>query len=108
MADKTVLLVEDEPLLLQSTGRLLEGQFNIIMAMNGQTAFDLFLQFHVDCAIIDINLSDMNGFELVSKVRAQGKNTPVIMVSGRGCEKYKSMCQPLAINHCFKNLTTAS
>ncbi len=50
MADKTVLLVEDEPLLLQSTGRLLEGQFNIVPAINGQTAFDLLQQFHVGFA----------------------------------------------------------
>ncbi len=101
MADKTILLVEDEPLLLNSTGRLLEDEFNIFMAENGQAAFDFLMQLHIDCAIIDIDLGDMNGFELVSKVRAKGKKTPVIMVSGRGCEGHKSMRKPLGISHCF-------
>ena len=101
MTDKTILLVEDEPRLLNSTGRLLEDQFNIFLAMNGQAAFDFLMELHIDCAIIDIDLGDMNGFELVSKVRARGKKTHVIMVSGRGCEGYKNMRKPLGINHCF-------
>ena len=102
MADKTILLVEDEPQLLQSTGRMLEGQFNIFPAMNGRDAFDLMMQVHIDCAIIDVNLKDMNGFELVSMMRGQEKKTPVIMVSGRGFESYKSMLQPLEISHCLQ------
>ena len=101
MADKTILLVEDEAMLLHSTGKLLGDHFEIIPAISAQTAFDLLLQMHFDCAIIDVNLGDMNGFELVSKLRAKGKKTPVIMVSGRGCEGYKSMREPLGINHCF-------
>ena len=86
MTNKTVLLVEDEPLLLKSTGRLLEDQFNIFLAINGQAAFDFLMELNIDCAIIDIDLGDMNGFELVSKMRLHGKKTPVIMVSGRGFE----------------------
>jgi len=44
----------------------------------------------------------MNGFELVSKLRAGGEKTPVIMVSGRGFEMYESMFQSLEISHCFQ------
>ena len=102
MAEKTVLLVEDEPLLLKSTGKLLESEFNLFQAINGPDAFDLLRQMHVDCAIIDVDLGDMNGFELVSKMRLHGKKTPVIMVSGRCFEMYKGMFQSLEISHCFQ------
>jgi len=102
MTDKTVLLVEDETRLLKSTGRLLEDEFNIFKAINGRDAFDVLRQVHVDCAVIDVNLGDMNGFELVSKLRTRGKKTPVIMVSGRSLEMYKGMLQPLEISHCIQ------
>lgn len=102
MANKTVLLVDDEPLLLKSTGRLLEGEFNLFQAQNGHDALDIFVQMHIDCAIIDVDLGDMNGFELVSKFRVRGKKTPVIMVSGKGFHSYQSMIQVLEVNHCLQ------
>lgn len=102
MANKTVLLVDDEPLLLNSTGRMLESQFDVFSATNGRAAFDICQQVHIDCAVIDVTLGDMNGFELVSIMRSNGKKLPVIMVSGGGFELYQSMIHPLAISHCFQ------
>ena len=52
-------------------------------ANNGQQGYDLALKNHYDLIILDIMLPKMNGNEVCHKLRMQGINTPIIMLTAR-------------------------
>lgn len=52
-------------------------------ANNGQQGYDLALKHHYDLIILDIMLPKMNGNEVCHKLRMQGINTPIIMLTAR-------------------------
>ena len=50
----------------------------------GPDGLDMALGADFDTLIIDIMLPGMDGFALIQKLRASGKNTPIIVLSARG------------------------
>ena len=82
MNKKTVLLVDDEPRLLESTAKLLQDHFNIIKSSNGRQAWECVERERLDCIVLDIVMPEMNGVEFLKRLRDKGKNIPVIIVTG--------------------------
>lgn len=78
-----ILVVEDEPQLAQSIIAFLESEGHIC-----ESAIDLSQALHMvdniyDIIILDLNLPDGNGLEVVKKVKGKAMNTGVIIVSAR-------------------------
>lgn len=83
---KTLLLVEDDATLRQSLRQLLQGSnVQISELAQGQAALELMRSRRFDCMILDLNLPDMNGFELLNRVDADERilRCPVIVYTGR-------------------------
>jgi len=79
-----VLLVEDEvPLAKLVCEYLIEEGIECDHAIKGKQGLQLIEQNDYDVLILDINLPDMSGFELCKQLRAQGINTPIIMLTAR-------------------------
>lgn len=80
-----VLIVDDEPnvrLLYRST--LDSPSFAIHEADSAESALkELKLRTH-DVAILDLRMPGMNGMELLSEMRKQGINTPVVIITAYG------------------------
>ena len=70
----------------QPLARELLGQFGCdVEAFHcGQEAFTLVRGTHYDLAIIDINLSDMTGFECFRELKQIHENLPIILMTGFG------------------------
>ena len=80
---KTVLLVEDELRLLESSAILLQMHFDVVKAATAAEALQAFEYRDIDCIVLDIYLPDMNGLELLKKMQETGMGKiPVITVSG--------------------------
>jgi DNA-binding response OmpR family regulator len=79
-----IFVVEDDPLLAESLVRALQQQgYRIGHARRGHDA-DALLQAHrFDLLLLDIGLPDIDGFELLRRLRARGDATPVLVVSAR-------------------------
>lgn len=79
-----VLVVEDDPLLAESLVRALQQQeYRVDHARRGQDA-DASLQRHrYDLLLLDIGLPDIDGFELLRRLRARGDPTPVLVLTAR-------------------------
>jgi len=78
-----ILIVEDEPQLAQSMHSFLSSEGHVC-----EVAGDLSLALHLidalfDIIVLDLNLPDGNGLEVVKKVKSKGMNTGVIIVSAR-------------------------
>src|SRR3954452_8526410 len=81
-----ILVVDDDPILLEFASVYLTTPMSTVaLAPDASTALELLARERFDIALIDIDMPDMNGFELVECIRGQDKlrNLPIVMVTGR-------------------------
>ncbi len=84
-----VLLVEDEPQMRRFLRVALEGSgYRYLEAGTGQEGLALAVQHRPDVILLDLGLPDMDGLELMTRLRAWSQ-TPVIVISARGQETDK-------------------
>jgi DNA-binding response OmpR family regulator len=85
MEKKRILIVEDEQKVANFIKRGLETQaFEADIANDGQTGVDLFSKEKFDLVILDLNLPDMSGLDVCSKIRTQNTQVPVLMLTALG------------------------
>jgi DNA-binding response OmpR family regulator len=85
-APTRILVVDDDPILHEFASVYLTTPLSqVVTAAGGAAALDLLSRETFDVALFDIEMPDMDGFELLERVRAQEKlrDLPVIIVTGR-------------------------
>lgn len=84
-----ILVVEDDkPIRNFITASLTAQEFNYIETDKGNEAIGLCMSYNPDLIILDLGLPDIDGIEVVKKVRAWS-NVPIIIVSARENERQK-------------------
>ena len=84
MSNKNILIVDDDKNVRITIRRVLEKEnMTCTEASSGQEALSLLECSNFNLVILDINMDDMDGFEVLSTMRRSGINTPVIFLSGR-------------------------
>ncbi|WP_343631827.1 response regulator transcription factor [Fluviicola sp.] len=79
-----ILVVEDEPEMLESIERVLKQENAVVeTAMNLNDALDKALIYEYDCILLDINLPDGSGLELLQELKKQNKSDGVLILSAR-------------------------
>ena len=83
----TVLAIEDDPAILRglSDNLRFEG-YEVITASDGETGYHLQKERKPDLIVLDLMLPRMSGFELCRKLRAEGIQTPILMLTARSEE----------------------
>ena len=90
MADK-VLIVDDDPAICKLLEKVMRSnELDPMIAMSGKEALNIIKNHTFDIILMDVMLGDMEGFEVIKKIRSQGISTPVMIVSGRN-EDYDSL-----------------
>jgi len=56
--------------------------FDVVKAYDGQEAYDKFVETDPDCLILDVMMPEMDGLEVVNKVR-QESQVPILMLSAK-------------------------
>lgn len=81
---KQVLLVDDDPTLLEMLGEQLQlnEEFATIPAETGAKALELARADHFDVILLDAGLPDMDGREVCRLMRRNGVTSPIIMLTG--------------------------
>ena len=90
----TILLVDDEQFIRQLVGRLLRdlGVKTVVVANDGVEALTKLSTSggRIDLMILDLEMPNMNGFQVVQKVRSGEANVsaelPIIILTGHGQE----------------------
>jgi DNA-binding NtrC family response regulator len=77
----TILVVDDENGIRQSFKMVLKDRFHVLLAENGKEAEDLLTKNPVDLILLDIVLPDINGLDLLERLKALDPNPEVIMVT---------------------------
>jgi DNA-binding response OmpR family regulator len=85
MKEKTVvLLVEDEKTLSSIIADTLEDEeFSILKAFDGNEGLKLFFDRRPGILIADVMMPEMDGFEMVGRIRKTDKTTPVLFLTAR-------------------------
>lgn len=80
---KTVIVVDDDPIMLQSYEAILkEAGRTVITRQDGQSALtDIHGGLRVDLVITDYRMPGMDGLELVTQLKRLAPQVPVIMCS---------------------------
>jgi len=79
-----ILIVEDELLLSQQVQTFFsEKGFVVDLAHNGSDGLYLAKEYPIDVAIIDIGLPDFSGIELITRLRKDEINVPVLLLTAR-------------------------
>lgn len=79
-----ILVVDDEDVLREMLGDALRlSGFEVLEAADGSKALTILQSGKVDLIISDVNMPGMDGYEMLSHLRAQGDETPAIMLTAR-------------------------
>mgnify|MGYP001566043963 CR=1 FL=1 len=92
MSSKRVLLVEDEPLLIDLyQERFSEEDFELVIARDGNEALKK-ADSKVDLILLDILLPGLNGFEVLRRLKKnlETRDIPVIVLTNLGSEQSDS------------------
>lgn len=84
---KRVLLAEDEPNIVESLSFLLErAGYQVMVEIDGLKALDTAMADTPDVMILDVMLPEMDGYEVLRKMRADDrtKSVPVLMLTAKG------------------------
>jgi two-component system, OmpR family, response regulator ResD len=80
MIKKTILVVEDEEKLRNLIMSYLEESYNVFEAQDGEEALQIFEEEHIDLVISDIMMPNMDGWELLKKIR-ETSSVPYILLT---------------------------
>jgi two-component system, cell cycle response regulator CtrA len=78
-----ILLIEDDSATAQSIELMLKSEsFNIYTTDLGEEGVDLGKVYDYDIILLDLNLPDMSGFEVLRSLRVSKIKTPILILSG--------------------------
>src|SRR5271163_3293280 len=78
-----VLLIEDDSATAQSIELMLKSEnFNVYVTDLGEEGIDLGKLYDYDIILLDLNLPDMSGYEVLRSLRVTKIKTPILILSG--------------------------
>lgn len=85
----TILYAEDDATVRKNVVAYLELLFkNILVANDGEEAFDIYYEQRPDIILTDIDMPKMSGIEFIKKVREHDNTTPAVILSAHTDTEY--------------------
>ena len=86
---KIVLVVDDSAVNLELCKGLLSGEYDVRLAKSGKAALAALSRIRPDIILLDIEMPDMTGFEVLEAINKEFdlKDVPVIFVTSHASEK---------------------
>ena len=118
--DLQIQIIDDDDLICSSLERLfVKKGHRVILSRNGEEALKVLGETTPDLTFLDLSLPDINGIDLLKKIRRTAPNTPIVMISGFGTIEiavealklgaWDFLSKPLnltKVNHTMDNLLT--
>lgn len=90
-SDNRLLIVEDDEEMSTGLQLFLESEgYDVTLAADGETGQDFAMSLPgYDLIILDANLPERSGFDMLREARSEGVDTPVLMLTGLGSHEHK-------------------
>ena len=82
MRQARILVVDDEPGMLRAVDRVLSRDHHVVGTRLSRDALSMAGEFHPELAIVDIRMPDLDGFELMARLKARFPGLEVILMTG--------------------------
>jgi DNA-binding response OmpR family regulator len=85
MSENNILIIEDDERIAQNISKgLQEKGYNTEIAYDGKIGLKMALNNTFDLILLDLNLPQMNGYQVCSEIRKRNANIPIIMLTALG------------------------
>ncbi len=85
MTAPTILVIDDEPGITRLCERLLKrADFSVVSFTDPFRALEYAEHNHIDLLLVDIRMPDINGFEVIARVRQQQPEVAILVMTGFG------------------------
>jgi len=89
-AEARLLVVDDEPNIVELLSMSLRfAGFEVATATNGRDAVGVAHTFRPDLVLLDVMLPDMDGFDVIRRLRGEGARAPVLFLTARDATEDK-------------------
>ena len=86
---KTVLAVDDVPFFLNRLKTMLKDTpYKLVCLTSGKVALDYIAENRPALFLLDIEMPEMDGYELARKIRENGHTAPIIYLTGNDSQEY--------------------
>ena len=94
MSMKTILIVDDNKLNLATAKTVLSSEYRVISVMRGQQALTFLTENACDLVLLDINMPDMDGFEVLESIHRieHCRTLPVIFLTADADVSTETRC----------------
>jgi len=101
---KRILIIEDDEILSRVMYDRLNSynEFEVMAALTGEEGIKVFSEFEPEILILDIELPDISGFELLKKFKKSKPEIRVIIISVYGTEENKKRAEELRSEKFFE------
>ncbi len=87
-----LLIIEDDQAILRGLKDNLEFEsYDVLTAADGETGYRLAREEDPDLIILDLMLPKIDGYEICRQLRAEGRTTPILMLTARS-EEIERVC----------------
>lgn len=81
----TLLIIDDDEVVRESLAAYLEdSNFKVLQALNGLQGLQILESEQPDLVICDLRMPQIDGLELIRRIRQTASETPIIVLSGAG------------------------
>ena len=115
LKDKTVLVVEDDPMALHNLSRLIGFRCKkVYQAKNGQDGLDTCARYQPDIVVTDLEMPVMSGMQMLEIMKNQTPQRPVVVVTAFDDENHlvpradAVLVKPLQKSELFRVLQEAA
>jgi len=86
---KTILVVDDTPANIDLLGGILDGEYRIKAALNGEKALKVVAKKAPDLILLDVLMPGMDGYEVCQRLKSDptSEKIPVIFVTGKSADQ---------------------
>jgi two-component system, cell cycle response regulator DivK len=95
---KTILIVEDTELNIDLMTQLLEDDYNLLIARDGEQGVGMAKENHPDLILMDISLPVMDGYEATRRIRENLQSMPIIGLSAHAMSGHEQKAREAGCN----------
>ncbi len=102
---KNILIIDDDEIILSVLARGLRsrmGRCSVLTAENGRAAVKILEKMQVDLIVTDLNMPEMNGYELLAYTRRNRPDIRAAVMTADYTPEVEQRLLPLGVSRCFE------